>query len=80
MLRPGGRLLSADAHPSASMRTVFAWLDRIRRKDPRSTFGTTDIRRYSAALRECGFGEPEFVSIGHNTALLSATEPDDRAT
>lgn len=75
VLRPGGRLLLADAHPSPTVRTAFAMSDRVRRREPADRFAVADIRRYSPALREIGFDEPEFVSRGHNTATLLAIRP-----
>ncbi|MEV0044977.1 methyltransferase domain-containing protein [Nocardia rhamnosiphila] len=78
VLRPGGRLLLADAHPSARLRTALTWLGRLRGKELDGTSDATDIRRYAAVLRENGFGEPEFVVTGYNTSLLLATRLADR--
>ncbi|MCX0274169.1 methyltransferase domain-containing protein [Nocardia zapadnayensis] len=78
VLRPGGRLLLADAHPSARLRTALAWLGRLRGKKSDGMSDTIDVRRYAAVLRENGFGEPEFVVAGYNTSLLLATRLPDR--
>lgn len=75
VLRPGGRLLLADAHPSDRIRAVFARLDSVRRKEGR-TFDATDVRRYSGVLDEIGFSGTVFATMGHNTAMLLAVKPD----
>lgn len=75
VLRPGGRLLLADAHPSDRVQAVFALSDRVRRKEGR-TFDATDVRRYSDTLDEIGFGGTAFAVTGYNTACLLAVKPE----
>ncbi|WP_459545104.1 class I SAM-dependent methyltransferase [Nocardia sp. X0981] len=75
VLRPGGRLLLADVHPSAMVRSVFARSDRLRRRDSADRFAVVDIRRYTTALRRAGFDEPEFVAGGHSTGMLISVKP-----
>lgn len=75
VLRPGGRLLLADAHSSGFVRAVAGVWARIRGRRPADPLAGVDIRRYAPRLAEIGFVAPEFVSVGHNTAALWSTKP-----
>ncbi|MFE3444083.1 class I SAM-dependent methyltransferase [Nocardia sp. NPDC059180] len=79
VLRPGGRLLLADAHPSPRFRAVFA---RILRLTGRGTaadpFADVDIRRYTDTLRVAGFDEPQFLVSRYATGMLVARKPEGR--
>ncbi len=76
VLRPGGRLLLADAHPSPWLRNVFTRIMRLTGKgghtDP---FADVDIRRYTDAVRSAGFDDPRFRVNRYETGLLIATKP-----
>lgn len=75
VLRPGGRLLLADAHPSDRLRAVFAGINRLQRKRPVDPFADADIRHYADALRSAGFAEPAFVRSRDHTGILVAVKP-----
>lgn len=75
VLRPGGRLLLADAHSSGFVRAVAGGWARIRGRKPIDPLAGVDIRRYVPRLTEIGFAEPQFVAVGHHTATLLSTKP-----
>lgn len=75
VLRPGGRLLLADLHPSATVRAAFTVWDRARRRESADRFAGVDIRRYSPALSEVGFDPAEFTAGRYNTGMLLAAKP-----
>ncbi|MGW0004699.1 class I SAM-dependent methyltransferase [Nocardia grenadensis] len=77
VLRPGGRLVLADAYPSGLLRAVFTRSNRIRRKGSADPFVAVDIRRYSPVLRELGFTEPEFIADLPNTGLLISVRHEE---
>ncbi|MQA84872.1 MAG: methyltransferase domain-containing protein [Streptosporangiales bacterium] len=87
VLRPGGRLLIADAYPSGSVAPRVAhaltWLSRLVRRrsseddsqhaaDP---FADVDVRHHAGALREIGFTEPRFTDVKPWTRYLVTTKP-----
>ncbi|WP_245550862.1 class I SAM-dependent methyltransferase [Nocardia paucivorans] len=74
VLRPGGRLLLADTHPTRWMRVLFA-RGGSRHGDATDHFDALDIRRYAQDLRMLGFTEPEYTRIRHMTGTLTATKP-----
>ncbi|MEU1958566.1 class I SAM-dependent methyltransferase [Nocardia sp. NPDC019304] len=83
ILRPGGRLLLADAHPtgpvlSAAVR-VMARFAAHRAHDTSHDHGdplaAVDIRRYRDVLRANGFDEIEFVTVRPATGVLLAVKP-----
>ncbi|WP_280234454.1 class I SAM-dependent methyltransferase [Nocardia cyriacigeorgica] len=76
VLRPGGRLLLADANPSPLFRAVFARFLRLtRRGTATDPFVDVDIRRYTDTLRAAGFAEPQFVGTRYSTGMLTAVKP-----
>ncbi|TLF80920.1 class I SAM-dependent methyltransferase [Nocardia cyriacigeorgica] len=76
VLRPGGRLLLADAHPSPRFRAIFARIMRLTgnggHDDP---FADVDIRRYTETLRAAGFTNPRFSVSRYSTGILTAIKP-----
>lgn len=70
VLRPGGRILLADAAPAPWLRREFAWLSG---GDP---FDAVDIRRYADPLRALGFTEVTYTASRYQTGLLSAVKPE----
>ncbi|MBF6414587.1 class I SAM-dependent methyltransferase [Nocardia cyriacigeorgica] len=77
VLRPGGRLLLADAHPSPRLRATFVRIMRlIGRGGHDDLFAEVDIRQYTDTVRAAGFGRPEFIAGGDSTGILIATKPD----
>ncbi|WP_280422361.1 class I SAM-dependent methyltransferase [Nocardia carnea] len=73
VLRPGGRLLLADAHPTRWMRFLFGRSGHRRgRSDP---FEELDLRRYVPTLQESGFTHPGFRVCGSATAVCTASKP-----
>lgn len=74
VLRPGGRLLLADAYPSDAVRALFARARRLRRKAPGDPFAEVDVRRYAEQILGIGFVEPEFTAVGFNTGTLTAVK------
>ncbi|ONM48753.1 hypothetical protein B0T44_23005 [Nocardia donostiensis] len=78
VLRPGGRLLLADAHPTVRARSVFAGIARLARRgsNPHDTFDAVDIRQYSETLVAVGFATPHFVTSRYSTGILIAEKPD----
>lgn len=84
VLRPGGRLLIADAYPNGAVTPrVTRALTRLARHrgsgdgshhavDP---FVDTDVRRHADTLRELGFTEPRFTDVKPWTRYLVTTKP-----
>ncbi|MDP8971255.1 MAG: class I SAM-dependent methyltransferase [Actinomycetota bacterium] len=76
VLRPGGRLLIADMHPTGRLvPAVLRALTRIaphHRDDP---FDDVDVRRYTEALRDVGFTELKFTTVKPWTGYLTAVKP-----
>ncbi|MFI7663896.1 methyltransferase domain-containing protein [Nocardia sp. NPDC049526] len=84
VLRPGGRLLLADTHPTgkvlpAAVRIMSRFAAR-RTDDPHAPghhadpLAAIDIRRYREALRAAGFGAMDFTAIPPTTGILVATK------
>lgn len=74
VLRPGGRLLLADAHPTRWMRMLFT-RGGHRHGDAADPFDAVDIRRYTPALRALGHTEPEYTRSRHMTGISMVTKP-----
>ncbi|MFX0573557.1 methyltransferase domain-containing protein [Nocardia nepalensis] len=84
VLRPGGRLLLADTHPTGRvLPTLVRVMSRFaarRTDDPHATghqadpLAAIDIRRYREALRTAGFTKVEFTAIPPMTGVLLATK------
>ncbi|WP_063813156.1 methyltransferase domain-containing protein [Nocardia anaemiae] len=84
VLRPGGRLLLADTHPTGKvLPAAVRIMSRIaarRTDDPHAPgrhtdpLAAIDIRRYREALREAGFGTVDFTAIAPTTGVLVATK------
>ncbi|MGW6332077.1 class I SAM-dependent methyltransferase [Nocardia rhamnosiphila] len=75
VLKPGGRILLADAHMSERLRVAYALTQRLRRREHGDPAAGVDVRQYAAVLRDLGFTAPEFVVSTHSTAMLLATKP-----
>ncbi len=83
VLRPGGRLLLADAHPTGLMRAVADVMVRVSRARngsekaaaQRDPFLDVDIRRYADTLVGVGFQTPEFRASRYGTGILTARKP-----
>jgi ubiquinone/menaquinone biosynthesis C-methylase UbiE len=83
VLRPGGRLMLADARPTEGIRG--AAVRAMGRASARRTQHThtaghdpiaeVDIRRYREALREIGFDQLEFTAARLGTGILTAIKP-----
>ncbi|MFE9321633.1 methyltransferase domain-containing protein [Nocardia sp. NPDC052278] len=84
VLRPGGRLLLADTHPTgivlpAAIRIMSRFAAR-RTDDPHAPghhgdpLSAIDIRRYREALRAAGFATVDFTAIAPTTGVLVATK------
>ncbi|WP_433625855.1 methyltransferase domain-containing protein [Nocardia sp. CA-120079] len=84
VLRPGGRLLLADTHPTgivlpAAVRIMSRFAAR-RTDDPHAPgqhadpLAAIDIRRYREALRAKGFATVDFTAIAPTTGVLVATK------
>ncbi|WP_433600228.1 methyltransferase domain-containing protein [Nocardia sp. CA-135953] len=84
VLRPGGRLLLADTHPTgivlpAAVRIMSRFAAR-RTDDPHAPgqhtdpLAAIDIRRYREALRATGFATVDFTAIAPTTGVLVATK------
>ncbi|WP_330251603.1 methyltransferase domain-containing protein [Nocardia sp. NBC_00565] len=84
VLRPGGRLLLADTHPTGLvLPAVIRIMSRFaahrtddahaagHRADP---LAAVDIRRYREALRENGFETVDFTALAPTTGVLVATK------
>lgn len=84
VLRPGGRLLLADTHPTGLiLPAVIRIMSRFaahRTDDTHATghradpLAAVDIRRYREALREAGFGMVDFTALAPTTGVLVATK------
>ncbi len=71
VLRPGGRLLLADASPSRRMRAVLSpFLGRG--GDP---FADADIRNYTDQVQSVGFTELTYTQSRDQTGILTAVKP-----
>ncbi|MER7454199.1 class I SAM-dependent methyltransferase [Nocardia beijingensis] len=83
VLRPGGRLLLADAHPTgpvlSSAVRIMARFAAHRAHDTSHNHGdplaAIDIRRYRDVLGANGFERVEFVTVRPATGVLLATKP-----
>ncbi|WP_280437421.1 class I SAM-dependent methyltransferase [Nocardia carnea] len=74
VLRPGGRLLLADAHPGPWLRFLFTRAAHgDHDKDP---FEAIDIRRYDPALRSVGCADPSYMVSPFMTGMLVAFKPN----
>ncbi|MGI5220451.1 class I SAM-dependent methyltransferase [Nocardia sp. CA-290969] len=73
VLRPGGRLVLADARPTPWMRFLFSRSTR-RRHDTTDPFDAIDIRRYTPELRAVGFLGPDDLT-GWMTGISVASKP-----
>lgn len=83
VLRPGGLVLLADAHPSGVMRAVTTLMGR--RMPPASdakdavaqtdSLSEIDVRRYADALRAVGFSAPDFTVSRYSAGILTARKP-----
>jgi ubiquinone/menaquinone biosynthesis C-methylase UbiE len=84
VLRPGGRLLLADTHPTgkvlpAAVRIMSRFAAR-RTDDPHAPghhadpLAAIDVRRYREALRAAGFGTVDFTAVPPTTGVLVATK------
>ncbi|MFD3707197.1 class I SAM-dependent methyltransferase [Nocardia sp. NPDC058658] len=70
VLRPGGRLLLADASPSPRMRAVLS-LFLGRGGDP---FADADIRHYADRVEAVGFTELTYIQSRDQTGILTAVK------
>ncbi|MBF6164594.1 class I SAM-dependent methyltransferase [Streptomyces gardneri] len=83
VLRPGGRLLLADTHPTGPLLTatvrVMARFAAHRTHDNTTDHGDPvdgiDIRRYRDMLCSNGFEDVDFVAVRPSTGVLLATKP-----
>ncbi|MEU2037914.1 class I SAM-dependent methyltransferase [Nocardia niwae] len=79
VLRPGGRLLLADTHPTDPVRSaavrVMARFAAHRTHDHGASSPGVDIRQYRDLLRANGFEAVEFVGVRPATGVLLATKP-----
>ncbi|MGW3277993.1 class I SAM-dependent methyltransferase [Nocardia rhamnosiphila] len=76
VLRPGGRLLLADAHPTRWMRFLFS--RSARRHGDGDPFDAVDIRRYIPLLRSAGFANVEYTTSRHMTGIVMASKASQR--
>ncbi|WP_280335967.1 class I SAM-dependent methyltransferase [Nocardia wallacei] len=80
VLRRGGRLLLADAHPTGLMRAVAEVMGRVSRSGAdseqpaarRDPFREVDVRRYADSLVGVGFETSEFRASRYGAGLLTA--------
>ncbi len=76
VLRPGGRLLIADVHPTGRVIPgIIRTLARIGSRQHTDPFADLDVRRYSQALRDVGFTELQFGIARPWTGYLTAVKP-----
>ncbi len=76
VLRPGGRLLIADVYPTGRLiPTVVRTLTRIAPHHPANPFDDVDVRRYTAELRDIGFGGLSFSTARPWAGYLTAVKP-----
>ncbi|NKY36773.1 methyltransferase domain-containing protein [Nocardia speluncae] len=73
VLRPGGRLLLADAHPSRWIRFLFG--RTAHRRHDADPFEAIDIRRYTPALNAVGFTDFDYRSSRHMTGISMGRKP-----
>lgn len=71
VLRPGGRVLLADASPSPRMRRALSVLLR----DGGDPFADADIRHYTELLRALGFTELTYTQSRDQTGILTGIKP-----
>ncbi|MFD4462722.1 class I SAM-dependent methyltransferase [Nocardia sp. NPDC058480] len=71
VVRPGGRLLLADASPSPRMRKVLSLL-LGRGGDP---FADADIRHYAGQVEAVGFTDLTYTQSRDQTGILTAVKP-----
>lgn len=77
VLRPGGRLLIADLHPSGHLTprltNILTWCTRCASgADPTADL---DVHLYTETLRDLGFTEPVFTDIRPWTRYVTTTKP-----
>ncbi|MFE9096667.1 class I SAM-dependent methyltransferase [Streptomyces sp. NPDC007264] len=82
VLRPGGRLLIADAFPSGAVtprvtRAMARMMSHggARQEMPDDPMSVADVRQYTGALRDVGFTEPRFTDVPPWTRYLVAERP-----
>ncbi|MFE7722646.1 class I SAM-dependent methyltransferase [Nocardia rhizosphaerihabitans] len=73
VLRPGGRLLLADASLTPGTRRVLAPFF-----GGGNPFADADIRHYTDQLRDTGFTELEYTQSKYQTGILTAVKPAPR--
>ncbi|MGH3435594.1 MAG: methyltransferase domain-containing protein [Sciscionella sp.] len=77
VLRPGGRLLIADMHPTGRLiPSVVRQLSRIASHNDADPLKDVDVRRYMEPLREAGFTDLRFTVLRPWTGYLTATKPE----
>jgi ubiquinone/menaquinone biosynthesis C-methylase UbiE len=77
VLRPGGRLLIADLHPTGHLvPAVIRALARVTSRDGADPFDELDLRRYTDALRHAGFVDLTFAVTKPWTGFLTAATPE----
>ncbi|WP_280397695.1 class I SAM-dependent methyltransferase [Nocardia carnea] len=74
VLRPGGRVLLADARSTPWMRFLFG--RSTHRHGDNNPFEQIDVRRYLPALRAAGFTGAEYREIGSMTGISTASKPN----
>lgn len=72
ILRPGGRLLLADARPTGWMRFLFGRAARHHGTEP---FAEIDIRRYNPSLRAAGFVDLRYIAGRYMAGISTASKP-----
>jgi hypothetical protein len=76
VLRPGGRLLIADLHPTGRLvPAAIRGLTRIASRDTADPFERLDVRQHAPALCRAGFIDLAFAVEKPWTDHLSATKP-----
>lgn len=73
VLRPGGRLLLADAHPTRWMRFLFG--RTAHREHDTDPFDAIDIRRYTPLLSTAGFTDLGYYTSRYMTGISMGTKP-----
>ncbi|MFI1461489.1 class I SAM-dependent methyltransferase [Nocardia carnea] len=73
VLRPGGRLLLADARQTPRVRFLFGW--STRRNEGADPLAEVDIRRYTPALQSLGFAGIEYRESRYVTGVSTASKP-----
>ncbi|MEV6107287.1 class I SAM-dependent methyltransferase [Streptomyces sp. NPDC051940] len=75
VLRPGGRLLLADAFPSGRVAPkVVAAMGRMHRHSAPDAETDTDLRRYADALQTAGFTDLRFTDLAPWTRYVTAVK------